>query len=46
MQLIFTYIIIAVAIFVLGRGVYRLIKKSRKGGGCCCGCDKHKKSCL
>ncbi len=51
MQLVLTYVIVAIAIFVAGRGLYRLVKNARKGGECNCNCGcggkkKNKKSCL
>ena len=40
MQIILTYIIVAVALFFAGRGIWRLFRSARKKGGCgdCCGC--------
>ena len=40
MQIVLTYIIVAVALFFVGRGIYRLFRSGRKNGGCgvCCGC--------
>lgn len=40
MQIILTYIIVAVALVFAGRSIYRLFRSARKKGGCgdCCSC--------
>ncbi len=51
-QLILTYLIVAVALVFAGKGVYRLFKSAKRGGGCNCNCgcggkkNRHKKSCF
>ena len=51
MQLILTYIIVAIALVFAGRGAYRLFRNAKKGKGCSCNCGcggkgTNKKSCL
>ena len=51
MQLILTYIIVAIALVFAGRGTYRLFRNAKKGKGCNCNCGcggkrTNKKSCL
>ena len=49
MQLILTYIIVAIALVFAGRGTYRLFRNAKKGKGCNCGFGgkrTNKKSCL
>lgn len=38
MQLILTYIIVAIALVFAGRGAYRLFRNAKKGKGCSCNC--------
>ncbi len=38
MQLILTYIIVAIALVFAGRGTYRLFRNAKKGKGCNCNC--------
>ena len=51
MQLILTYIIVAIELVFAGRGTYRLFRNAKKGKGCNCNCGcggkrTNKKSCL
>ncbi|HJF71391.1 MAG TPA: FeoB-associated Cys-rich membrane protein [Butyricimonas virosa] len=51
MQLVLTYIIVAIALVFAGRGAYRLFRNAKKGKKCSCNCGcggkgTNKKSCL
>lgn len=49
-QLILTYLIVVIALIFALKGIYRLFKSTKRGGGCNCGCgeekNRHKKSCF
>jgi len=51
-QLILTYLIVAIALVFALKGIYRLFKSTKLGGGCNCNCgcgekkSRYKKSCF